>query len=491
MLFSSPIFLFLFLPVFLLLCFFQFKPARNLLLVIFSLMFYAWGDPKYVLVLIASILVNYLCSYLVDKARKNEKPAGAGIWLGLAIAFNLGLLIGFKYINFLVNSGNTVLSFSGLTSWHIAIPTIPIPLGVSFFTFSAVSYLVDIYRKEALFERNPLNVALYISFFPKLLAGPIVQYRHFQDQIKSRTITGEKAAYGIQRFILGLGKKVLIANTLGTVADQVFALPSGQLTAATAWLGIACYTLQIYFDFSGYSDMAIGLGRMAGFEFLENFNYPYISRSIQEFWRRWHISLSSWFRDYLYIPLGGNRRGPARVYFNLIIVFLLCGLWHGAGKAFVVWGAWHGLFIVLEHAGLGNRLKKFWPPVSHLYLLLVVMIGWVLFRAESLHQAADFLKVMAGLNPGKAGLYSVMSYLDNLTILTLAAAMVLSTPVFPAILRLKDKLAGAIPVERQRGKGIFELGYSSVKIIALGLVLVLSMMSLSGSLNNPFIYFKF
>ena len=490
MLFNSPVFLFLFLPLFLLAGFLIFKvgafqKVRNLYLVLASLFFYAWGEPTYILVLIASIIGNYVFSLLINSASRFKRQTNARLWLGLAVACNLALLISFKYSHFLINTLNSIHS-SGL-----AFPQFPLPLGISFFTFSAISYLIDIYRKNALFERNPIYVTLYISFFPKLLAGPIVQYSQIKDQFKSPEIGLGMFSEGIQRFIVGLGKKVLIANTLSVVADQIFAVPSSQLTLGISWLGIVCYTLQIYFDFSGYSDMAIGLGKMAGFKFLENFNYPYISRSIQEFWRRWHISLSSWFRDYLYIPLGGNRGKPFRVYFNLFIVFLVCGMWHGAGWNFIVWGAWHGAFIVLEHSRFKNILNRLWSPLRHLYLLLIVMIGWVLFRSASLIYALNYLKAMCGLNSGDVSTYGLTGYLNNLTILILIIAIVISVPIFPKIADSKEKILAAFHEKGWHFLSAFEIGYSSIKYLSLGLVLSISFTFLSGTLSNPFIYFKF
>lgn len=333
--FTAPTFLLLFLPIFLILSLINIKGFRNIFLIISSLIFYAWGEPKFVLVLIFSIFINYCFSFFIDSSLNNKRSSLSKLYLGIAISINLALLLCFKYASSIFIDAN--IAFSGLTGFHLISPSvsqIPLPLGISFFTFSAISYLIDIYRGQGKFEKNPVTIALYITFFPKLLAGPIVKYRDMVEQITKRTVTLDKIAYGIQRFIIGLGKKVLIANTLGGIADQMFALSNGQLTTGLAWLGIICFTLQIYFDFSGYSDMAIGIGRISGFDFLENFNYPYVSKSIREFWRRWHISLSTWFRDYLYIPLGGSRTSTPRVYLNLMIVFVLCGLWHGSGWTF-------------------------------------------------------------------------------------------------------------------------------------------------------------
>jgi len=491
MIFSSSVFLFIFLPIFMITVFSVGKRFRNLFLVIASLLFYAWGEPKYIFLLIISIFVNYLFSFFIDSSQRNEKQTRVRLWLSLALVFNLALLVGFKYTGFLASPWNWVGAFSGFSFIHLNVPQLPLPLGISFFTFSAISYLIDIYRKDAQHERNPIYVALYISFFPKLLAGPIVQYRQIKDQITNRSISTDKLAGGIQRFIVGLGGKVLIANTLGAAVDQIFAISPAQLTAPISWLGIICYTLQIYFDFSGYSHMAIGIGKMAGFDFPENFRYPYISQSIREFWQRWHISLSTWFRDYLYIPLGGNRRSSIRVYFNLMTVFMLCGLWHGAGKTFIVWGAWHGIFIVLEHAGFGNILKKIWSPLRHLYLLLIVIIGWVIFRSDSLHYAAGYLKAMFGLSPGNAPVLAVGSYLNSLVVLTLLVGIAISSPFIPKVNILKDNFINVIRSKKSRLYQVFGLSWSLGELLCLVVILVVSIMSLSGALNNPFIYFKF
>lgn len=381
MLFSSIIFLFQFLPLCLLLYFLAGKRLRNLLLLIASLVFYAWGESYYVLLMLVSILVNYICGLMIDRYRGRQAARG---FLIAAIAFNVLSISVFKYANFLVDNLNTVLSQIG--AGPIELAPIHLPIGISFFTFQAMSYAVDVYRRDASVQRNPLNIGLYIALFPQLIAGPIIRYHDIAAQLIRRRVRLDDLSYGIERFVVGLGKKVLIANQVAIIADQVFSFPYETLTPGVAWLGVLCYTLQIYFDFSGYSDMAIGLGRMFGFHFLENFNYPYISRSIREFWRRWHISLSSWFRDYLYIPLGGNHKGPLRTYLNLLIVFFLCGLWHGAGWNFVIWGLLHGLFLVIERLGFEKILNRCWSPLRYLYVMLVVCTGWVFFELKILRR---------------------------------------------------------------------------------------------------------
>ena len=344
MVFSSTIFLFFFLPLTLLAYFVVGPRGRNLILLAASLLFYAWGETVYLLVMLFSIAANYLFGLLIDRAR--ERGSRGGTAFALAVATNLGLLGFFKYANFFVDNLNQVLPVLGLAPMDIG--RVHLPIGISFFTFQALSYIIDLYRNETAVQRSLLNFALYKALFPQLIAGPIVRYRDVAREIEQRTVSLDDFASGVQRFIIGLGKKVLIANVMGRAADTIFATPAETLPATLAWTGSIAFMLQIYFDFSGYSDMAIGLGRMFGFHFLENFNYPYIARSVREFWRRWHISLSTWFRDYLYIPLGGNRHGPVRTGANLLLVFLLCGLWHGASWTFLIWGVYHGIFLVLE-----------------------------------------------------------------------------------------------------------------------------------------------
>src|SRR2546425_1448106 len=371
MVFASPIFLFLFLPLILATYFLLPRRWGNAALLVASLAFYVWGEGLYATIVITSIAFNWALGKRIGDAKD---PRARRRWLALAVAGNLAVLAIFKYANFFVANLHAAL---GAHSWGAIAIAIPLPLGISFFTFHSISYLVDIYRKNATAQRNIGSFALYILLFPQLIAGPIIRYKDIAQQIASRERRFADVAEGVRRFVIGLGKKVLIANTLGRVADQVFAIAPSELNTSVAWLGLVCYSLQIYFDFSGYSDMAIGMMRMFGFRVLENFNYPYISQSIREFWRRWHISLSNFFRDYLYIPLGGNRRGKVRGYANLVIVFLLCGLWHGANWTFILWGAWHGVFLVLERAGVEGALERTWRPLRHAYALAAVLGGWV------------------------------------------------------------------------------------------------------------------
>ncbi|MDX5322882.1 MAG: MBOAT family protein, partial [Exiguobacterium sp.] len=390
MLFSSTIFLFWFLPIVLILYYVSPRFLKNTVLLVASLLFYAWGEPIYTAVMLASIVMNYAFGLLVDNNRDNKKKAK---WLVAGmVAGNVLLLSVFKYTSFIIENVNAI------TGLELTDPKIPLPIGVSFFTFQAMSYVIDVYRKDGKVQRNPLDLALYISLFPQLVAGPIVRYQTVADEINDRKETMDDFASGIQRFVIGLAKKMLLANNAGYVADQIFSQNAGEMSMGLAWIGIIAYSLQIYFDFSGYSDMAIGLGRMFGFHFLENFNYPYISKSVSEFWRRWHISLGSWFRDYVYIPLGGNRGSAWKLYRNLAIVWILTGVWHGASWTFIAWGAYYGLFIMLERAFLGAWLKALPAPLAHAFTLFVVIIGWVFFRADDFPYALSYLSAMFNLN---------------------------------------------------------------------------------------------
>ena len=355
---------------------------RNAFLLAASLLFYFWGEGAYTLVMLLYIVVNYGCALSIEKFRKAE---GAGQSAGrarrvliLAVSFNLLFLIFFKYTNFVCANAAPVFIWLG---HPLTLGQIHLPIGISFFAFQAISYVIDVYRGDVPASKRLLDFATYKSFFPQLIAGPIVRYRDVAQQVKNRVVTLEGFHSGLARFIVGLGKKVIVANTVATAADRIFEIPVSGLTWPVAGLGIICYTLQIYYDFSGYSDMAIGMGRMFGFTFLENFNYPYAALSIRSFWRRWHISLSTWFRDYLFIPLGGSRASRWRVHANLLAVFLLCGLWHGAGWTFIVWGLWHGCFLVLERTCFSTLLDKAWRPLRHCYAMTVVAIGWIFFRS--------------------------------------------------------------------------------------------------------------
>jgi alginate O-acetyltransferase complex protein AlgI len=483
MLFSEPVFVFLFLPLLFLVYAVAPRAARNTILLLASLLFYAWGEKSFVLVMLGSIAFNYLVGLLVEAGRSRGLHK---LFLILGVAGNLGLLVAFKYADFLVTNLNFLLV--GLKLPPILMQPIHLPIGISFFTFQAMSYIIDLYRGRTEVQKNPLRVALYITLFPQLIAGPIVRYQDIARQLVHRTVTRAGFDQGVRRFILGLGKKMLLANVVAVPADQIFALPAHQLTTPVAWLGAVCYTLQIYFDFSGYSDMAIGLGRMFGFRFLENFNYPYISRSVTEFWRRWHMSLSSWYRDYLYIPLGGNRRGTLRTYLNLVIVFFLCGLWHGASWTFVVWGLFHGLFLVLERLGLGALLASRRPAIQHAYFLLALLVSWVFFRCETLSQAAGMLAAMAGFAQGSRLEHHLSLYVDTEILIALAVGVLASTPVLPRVMRGLTYRRKALQLVSRPG---FDTLRAVGETVALMLVFLMSLSWMAAGTYNPFLYFRF
>jgi len=483
MLFSEPVFVFLFLPLLLLVYVVIPRAARNTVLLLASLLFYAWGEKSFVLVMLGSIAFNYLVGLLVDAGRSRGLHQ---LFLILGVAGNLGLLVVFKYADFMVTNLNLVIMKLG--GQPIPMQPIHLPIGISFFTFQAMSYIIDLYRGRTEVQKNPLRVALYITLFPQLIAGPIVRYQDIARQLAARVVTRAGFAEGIRRFILGLGKKMLLANVVAVPADQIFAIPTNQLTTPVAWLGAVCYALQIYFDFSGYSDMAIGLGRMFGFRFLENFNYPYVSRSITEFWRRWHMSLSSWYRDYLYIPLGGNRRGTLRTYRNLVIVFFLCGLWHGASWTFVVWGLFHGLFLVLERLGLARFLVSRRPAIQHVYFLLVLLVSWVIFRCETLSQAAGMLAAMAGFAQGSRLEHHLSLYFNTEIMIALAIGALASTPALPYLARALRHKRKTLRLASRRD---FDTVSTVGEVALLTVVFLISLSWMAAGTYNPFLYFRF
>lgn len=476
MVFSSVIFLCLFLPM--VLGGYYLLPkreAKNLWLIAVSLLFYAFSGLWYVLLLLFSVFCNYLAGLFVS-GRKGV--------LYVAVTVNLGVLGVFKYLTFLVR---TVDQLPGVA---IVVPSIVLPVGISFFTFQGLSYVIDVYRNERLKSTRFRDVLLYIALFPQLVAGPIVRYEDVADEIKGRRHTLEQLANGLRRFIIGLSKKLLIADVCGSVVTLIYSAERSVLDSRTAWLAAVCYLIQIYFDFSGYSDMAIGLGLCFGFHFKENFNYPYISASIQEFWRRWHISLSTWFREYLYIPLGGNRKGKAKTYRNKLIVFFCTGLWHGANWTFIIWGLWHGFFIVTEDAakklfGLGKHGKNRRNPVEtvlkHLYTLLVVLIGFVIFRADNMGQAFSMIGAMfSGICASAQTGLLLAQCLTPLTMFALLLGLVGSTPVLPLVCRKAEQQTGSVYV------CLRVLSYAG----ALALLLV-DILHLSAASYVPFIYFQF
>lgn len=465
MVFSSATFLLLFLPVVFILNFISKKEYSNLLLLISSLIFYAWGEPYLVLLMIASILLNWLIGIWISRSDGKIK----GIALLVGVVCNLGVLGYYKYAGFLVSILNHVLRRD-----IFPIPEIALPIGISFFTFQAISYIVDVYRGEAEASSNVINVALYISFFPQLIAGPIVKYKDINKQIESRSTSWINVSNGFKRFIYGLGKKVLISNTLGLCVDTIYAYDISMIDWKTAWIGALAYTFQIYYDFSGYSDMAIGLGRMFGFDIPENFNYPYLSKSITEFWRRWHISLGTWFREYVYIPLGGNRKGKFRTYINLIIVFFLTGLWHGADMSFIVWGLYHGFFIVIERLGLKKVLDKS-KILSGICCFFIVNFGWVLFRAQNTITGIRYIARMVMPWRHKDICIAAWNYMDKKTIVVGIVAFV-----------------GMGLIQFVMPKKIKELWKdSTIEAIYCLIILILSLAAIASNTYNPFIYFQF
>lgn len=478
MVFSSSVFLFLFLPaVFGLYCLIPERHFRNALLIAASLAFYAFGEPFVVFLMLLSILCNYLLGLMMTKSSAGIRRAG----LVLAVVWNLGLLGVFKYAGFLAE---LLCRVPGIT---VPVPQIPLPIGISFFTFQAMSYVIDAYRGEIQVQKNPFRLLLYITLFPQLIAGPIVKYKDIEQQLAERPMNPVQTAEGIRRFIFGLAKKMLIADTVSQVANLAFSLDSRELTCPLAWLGAICYTMQIYFDFSGYSDMAIGLGQMFGFTFRENFNYPYCSASVTEFWRRWHISVSTWFKEYLYIPLGGNRKGKSRTLLNKWIVFFCTGLWHGAAVTFVVWGLLNGALLMLEGFGIipvkrmeKNAALRF---VSRLYTMLMVVLCFTVFRAESMGQAWEFYRSMFGCSEAgvQAQMVSGSIFLMQMTpafLITICIALVAAMPVKPWLVK---KLA-----DHPAKPAAEVLSY----VLSVGL-LALCMMQLAAGAYSPFIYLNF
>lgn len=485
--FTTPTFLFLFLPLVLCGYWVSGPTLRALTLLGVSLFFYALGEGVYFIVLCLAIGANYLLTLVLDRCQRPSRRLAA---LFSTIAVNLTVLFAFKYPDLLqwlaVTSG---VSLTALEPLHL-------PLGISFFTFQAIAYAVDVHHRKFKPSLNPLRLSLFLSLFPKISAGPIIRYDEVDGALAGPTVTMDACAYGAKRFIVGMGKKLLIADTLAKTADQIFAIPAGDLTAPIAWLGIICYTLQLYFDFSGYSDMAIGLGRMLGFSFRENFDYPYISRSLTEFWRRWHISLSSWFRDYLYTPLLyslmtekirqkitlGKYRTNYRSLFCIIVVFTLCGWWHGPTWNFIIWGLLHGLILAAEGWKLGKLLKKAPTAVSHLYALLVIMLCWVFFRSPTLSGALSYIAALAGFGSGTGIRYSITLYFNSELLLVLAMAVVGSMPSTSFV---RERLSVALPAMSRRWPA------TAMETGAVTIIFLASLLSVASATYKPFIYFRF
>jgi alginate O-acetyltransferase complex protein AlgI len=482
MLFSSLLFLYLFLPITLLVYYLAPYVVKNYWLLFTSLVFFAWGGVSVTALLLVSIFLNYCFGILIQL---NTNTKAAYWWAFVGVATNILILGVYKYANFIIHSLNGLLG-------TLSIPTLPqtnilLPIGISFYTFHSLSYLIDIYRKKTEAQKNIFNLSLYICMFSQLIAGPIIRYSDVWQQLTQRQHSPQKFASGIERFLIGLGKKVLLANTFAGVADTLFAGDPGNLGAPNAWLGMMCYTLQIYCDFAGYSDMAIGLGRMFGFEFKENFNFPYLATSVKEFWRRWHISLSSFFKDYVYLPLGGNRLGEKRTYLNLLLVFLLTGFWHGASWSFVVWGLFHGFFMVLERLGFEKWLGRVWKPVSVLYTLLVVMFAWVLFRAETLDFALDYWRALFAFETSAEQMRLFMRSLNRELVL---AFIITLAGTFGGFEKTASILKNSI---NATGKDRTPLlyGYHLLSVLFYAGILFLCTLYLVAGTYNPFIYYRF
>ena len=463
MVFSSLTFLFIFLPVLMAIYFAvpsKCIKARNIVLLVFNLIFYAYGEPKNCLVMIVSIFMNYFFGVLVDKHRENEKQAK--FWVFVAVLFNIGILIYFKYLEFIVEN------ISSLFNAEITVQTILKPIGISFFTFQGLSYVIDVYRGITNCQKSLFNVALYISLFPQLVAGPIVRYETIADEIDNRESNALDMAEGIRRFMVGFAKKLILANAIGQVADAFFNSPISSLSVVGAWIGPIAYAFQIYFDFSAYSDMAIGLGKIFGFHFCENFNYPYISQSITEFWRRWHISLSTWFRDYVYIPLGGNRCSKLRHLFNIFVVWLLTGIWHGAKWKFIFWGIYFGVILILEKTFILKYLEKAWRPIRHIYALILIVIGWAIFRAYDMEYFFGMLKTMFFVNGNPIindkTIYNLLEFKYAIIICAIA-----SIPLKDYILVKNEK----------------------IKYVLSFVVFIVAIVCMLSNSFNPFIYFRF
>jgi alginate O-acetyltransferase complex protein AlgI len=470
MLFNSPLFLFCFAPIFFLIFFLLPRPLRNSFLVLSSIAFYAWGEPQFVGIVLLSTFLDWLLGNAIF--RSNEETTQRFL-LYLGILGNVGILFYFKYVGFFVDSLNVALTSLHLN--NIPAMTIALPIGVSFIVFEKITYLVDIFKRIGKPAPSLISYSLYILLFPKLLAGPIVKYHDIADQLATRTLSVENFVDGLRRFLIGLAKKVLIADTLQEVVDPIFKLSSGELGFYNAWVGLICFTLQIYFDFSGYSDMAIGLARMMGFRLLENFNMPYLAQNFTEFWRRWHISLATWIREYLYISLGGNRVSRGRMYFNLWLCFFLCGLWHGASWTFVIWGIYHGIFIILDKIYWLDFQKHFPRFINMLLTFFFVMIGWAVFRAESVPQITSYLSALLGLAPSEG---TFLYLTGNIKACVAIGIAICFYPAIPWFDKIRSVYRG------MPWKGEWELAMALALFSA-------SVAKLSISTFNPFMYFRF
>lgn len=466
MVFSSLTFLFAYLPIVMLVYYICPKKWRNLVLFIVSLFFYGWGEPIYVLIMFFSIMMNYGFGLCIDKAKKAENMLKAKRYLTICVICNLALLGFFKYWDFFAENLNAI----GLT--FIPVLHLALPIGISFYTFQAMSYPIDLYRGDTDVQKSAINFGAYVTMFPQLIAGPIVYYRDVAEQLEERHENLDQFYHGVIRFMVGLSKKVILANSAGQVWESINALSASQTSVVTAWIGIACYTFQIYFDFAGYSDMAIGMGKMLGFDFLENFNYPYVSKSITEFWRRWHMSLSYWFRDYVYIPLGGNRKGFKRQIFNIMVVWLLTGFWHGASWNFVLWGIFYGIILIIEKLFLLKKLEKAPGWLAHIYTMVIVMIAWVLFANTDLSQAFHYLSMMFG---------NASSFFNNVTVYYLVNNFAL---IIVCIL-------ACTPIARSKYNFLLNEKCKWTYPLLVGIILVICTAFIVDGTYNPFLYFRF
>ncbi|CAN5713732.1 MBOAT family protein [soil metagenome] len=479
MLFSSVLFVFYFLPAVLLVYFLVPRCLKNAWLLFASLTFYTWGEPLHWWVLVGSVALNYAAAFLVSpESGGKHRP-----WfLGATIFLNLAMLAWFKYSGFITANWNQAASLAG---WNnVTVAQMHLPLGISFFTFQAISYVVDVYRGTTPAQRRLDHYALYACLFPHLLAGPIVRYVDLAGELSSRKVDVLGFASGMKRFILGLAKKVLIANQIATFVDEQFSIPASNMTSGVAWMSVLGYGLQIYCDFSAYSDMAIGLGRMFGFHFRENFDHPYCARSVRDFWRRWHISLSSWFRDYVYIPLGGSRHGLMREHVALLSVFFLCGLWHGAKWNFILWGCWHGLHLLLERQGWGKIIARLWQPLQHVYTLGVVFAGWILFRCQDLPDTLSHIKAMAGFGGSTSTGQEVWYYLTPLNLGTLVAGLLVAASPWRHVREWLERTVSTRLAHTGAVRG-------GLEVFGLLVLLILSVSHLAAITYNPFIYFRF
>lgn len=473
MVFSSIFFLFTFLPLSLLLYWMSPAKIKNFTLLAVSLFFYAWGEPVYVLLMIASILTNFVFGIFIESELIKEKRAVRRALFISAVVFNILILGFFKYYGFLAENINALFNAD------IAYSELPLPIGISFYTFQVLSYVIDVYLGKVRLQRNPVSFALYVTMFPQLIAGPIVRYSDIESQLEQRNVSASKFGEGAQRFIQGLGKKVLIANSMGALWDITQAMDMTGISVFSAWLGIIAYTFQIYFDFSGYSDMAIGLGKMFGFEFMENFDHPYVSRSVTEFWRRWHISLGTWFREYVYIPLGGNRCSRIRQIRNIMAVWMLTGLWHGASWNFVVWGIYYGCLLLIEKFFLKKLIDNAPAIISHVYCMLAVIIGWVLFASRDIESAAAYLGVMSGASGNVLVDNAFIYYLKSNAVM-LVISLLFSTGIFREIFEpeeISDKIRTRVS--------------HSAAVILHAFILFMSTAYLVTETYNPFLYFRF